>query len=264
MTARNTTNVARLRLPLFRSEPHPCPYLPGRTAQDVFTAEFDLSPALFGGLLERGFRRSGDVIYRPDCSGCRACISLRVPVAEFRPSRSQRRALRRNADVRVETGTPASTDEKWSAFAAYLRYQHDGSMSDARDDFDRFLYESPTESLEMVYRVGRRLAGVGLVDLASNAMSSVYFYFHPDFARRSLGVFGAIREIEECRRRGLDHWYVGYYVQDCSKMRYKADFRPFEMLGDGGRWVRFENETAAHSLVEGRIDGMGEPLNGTR
>lgn len=234
-----------MSLPLFRSDPHPCPYLPGRMAEDLFTVESRLEPARYKLMMDHGFRRSGRVVYRPACDGCSECVPIRVPVSEFAPSKSQRRVIRRNADIRVECGPPKSGDRKWSIFVEYLRYQHDGTMSEDREGFEQFLYASPTDTLEMTYYAGRRIVGVGLVDVGPTVMSSVYFYFDPGMARRSLGVFGATCEIDECRRRGLRHWYMGYYVRDCSRMSYKAAFRPCELLGPDGRWRRFEDAADA-------------------
>ena len=105
---------------MYRGQDHPCPYLPGRTARDVFTIEFEFDPRLYQALMQRGYRRSGLIVYRPDCEGCRECVSIRVPVAEFRPSRSQRRACRRNLDIRVEIDEPIPTDRKWRIYRDYL------------------------------------------------------------------------------------------------------------------------------------------------
>lgn len=137
----------------------------------------------------------------------------------------------------MEIAPPEPTDEKWRIYAAYLKYQHDGAMSDLRKDFERFLYDSPTETLEMVYCVGHRIVGVGIVDVCPRCLSSVYFYFDPNEARRSLGVYSILREIQACRQRDLRYWYAGYYVRDCSRMSYKADFHPHELLRPDGQWI---------------------------
>jgi arginine-tRNA-protein transferase len=157
-------------------------------------------------------------------------------VADFAASRSQRRAGRRNADVEVAIGPPALDGEKWRVYAAYLSHQHDGSMGGTREELEEFLYQSPTDSLEMVYRAAGRVIAVGIIDVCPHALSSVYFFFDPAEHRRSLGTFGALCEIEECRRRGRPYWYVGYYVRDCRRMNYKAGFRPCELLGEDGVW----------------------------
>lgn len=227
-----------LQLPLLAGPAHPCSYLPGRVAVNEFTITGDIAGADYQSLMNQGFRRSGDIIYRPTCPGCRECVPIRVPVEQFQPSRSQRRVLKKNRDVEVAAGSPEFTDEKWNVYASYLHAMHDGTMSDDRDDLEEFLYESPTSTLEMVYRIDGRLAAVGIVDVCPEALSSVYFFFDPAHARRSLGIFGALMEIEECRRRGLTYWYIGYYVRDCRQMNYKAQFRPHELLSEDGKWVR--------------------------
>ncbi len=225
-----------------RGPPHDCPYLPDRKAQNAYILSTSLPPEEYQGLMDRGYRRSGLVVYRPICTGCRECVPIRIPVAEFTPSRSQRRILRRNSDVQVRLGAPTITEEKHRLFVAYLRDQHDGSMSEEMASFEEFLYFSPTDTLEMTYFIDDRLVAVGIVDVCPEALSSVYFFFDPDFGRRSLGIFGGLCEIEECRRRGLIYWYLGYYIRDCGRMNYKAQFRPFELLVSPGRWLRQQEQ----------------------
>lgn len=209
-----------------------------------------LAPESYQRLMDAGFRRSGCIVYRPICEGCRECIPIRVPVRDFAPSRSQRRVQRRNADVRVTIDVPRATDEKWRLYHEYRLWQHDDVGGDEREDFEEFLYHSPLEeagrtfTLEMCYWIGERLAAVGIVDVCPDSLSSVYVYFDPIHAQRSLGVFSALCEIEECRRKGLAYWYVGYYVQDCRQMNYKAQYRPYELLGRDGVWRRPRAEGA--------------------
>lgn len=228
--------VAGLPLPLVRGERHPCSYLPGREAAELFLPVRLNDIATYQRLLEYGFRRAGMLFYRPDCPTCSACVPIRVPVERFRPSRSQRRVLRRNADVEIELGTPRSDDQRWELFVRYQRHQHDGEMLRTREDFERFLCESPIETVEMAYRIDGRLVGVGIVDVCPQALSSVYMYFDPVCARRSLGVFSGLCEIEECRRRGLPYWYLGYWIRGCRKMEYKDRFAPCERLDADGAW----------------------------
>lgn len=224
------------RIRLYKGEPHPCPYLPARTAEDQFALVDDLAPRDYQMLMDHGFRRSGRIVYRAACDGCIECVPIRVPVARFEPTRSQRRALRKNRDVKMEMATPVATDEKFSIYRAYLEYQHDGMMNGDRASFERFLYESPTHTWEMVYRIEGRIVGVGIVDQTPKCLSSVYFFFDPAFGRRSLGVYSALVEIDECRRRGLEYWYAGYYIRGCDRMNYKADYKPFELLTAEGTW----------------------------
>jgi arginine-tRNA-protein transferase len=230
----NSANAQSLTLHC--TPPRPCSYLEGRRAKEHFTLVSHLDGAAYEVLIDLGFRRSGLMVYRPACDDCNECVPLRIPVDHFSPSRSQRRVMRRNADVRVEIDTPRCTEEKWRLYLDYLEHQHEDNAGDTFMDFQAFLYTSPTETIEITYRVGDRIVAAGLVDVCPNCLSSVYLYFDPTHARRSLGVFGALCEIEECRRRGLTYWHVGLYVQQCPQMNYKAHFRPHERLGPDGVW----------------------------
>jgi arginyl-tRNA--protein-N-Asp/Glu arginylyltransferase len=217
--------------------PHECPYLPGKKATlRAFYAE-KLAPELYHGFLDASFRRSGLVIYQPVCQGCRACTPLRVPVHSFRPSRSQRRCERRNSDLRVCISRPRPSDEKYDLYRRYQTQRHGAAQSEERGAFEHFLYRSPVDTVEFTYvdEAGRLLA-VGICDLCPKSLSSVYFYFDPEEHRRGLGTYGALCEIEFARQHGIGHYYLGFWVRDCRKMRYKADFRPCEILHPDGCW----------------------------
>ena len=219
----------------------PCPYLPGR----LFRSEAYLAGKLDGGvyenLLAQGFRRSGQIVYRPRCRGCTECRQLRVLADQFKPSRSMRRVQRRNADIRVEIGDPTPTQEKFDIYLRYLDHQHDGSMSREYDSFVGFLYDSPMESREFCYFLGERLVGCSIADVCPTGFSSVYMYFDPDFAQRSLGTFSALWEIDYTKRRNLPYYYLGYFVAASKTMLYKSRFRPNEILVGSNRWMCFRD-----------------------
>jgi arginyl-tRNA--protein-N-Asp/Glu arginylyltransferase len=221
----------------FVSPEAPCPYLPGRLARhEVYRAD-QLEPASYDRLLARGFRRSGRVVYRPRCRGCAECRQIRILVDEFRPSTSQRRVLRRNADLRVKVDRPELDDAKVNLFHRYLDAQHDGSMSRGKESLREFLYDSPTDSFEFQYWLGSRLAGVSIADRVPSGLSSVYMYFDPELSSRSLGTYSVLWEIDYCRREKLPYYYLGYYVAGCTTMNYKARFRPLEVLIGEDRWL---------------------------
>lgn len=224
-----------LNRPLVRLGVHPCSYLPDRVASNLVDIA-PVSSAQYQVLMDNGFRRSGPVFYRPSCPQCRACVALRVPVDRFAQSRSQRRALRKNADVEVQCGPLIADDDRYDLYTRYQRIKHDDAMASDRADFERYFCYSPIDSMEMTFRVGGRLVGVSVVDLTPMSLSSVYFFYDPEESRRSLGVFSALCEIEECRRRGLPYWYLGLHVRGCRKMAYKTDFRPSEFLHPDGIW----------------------------
>jgi len=195
-----------------------------------------MAPDDYRLLMDLGWRRSGCLFYRPRCEGCRECVPIRVRTDAFRRSRSQRRVWRRNQDLDVVVGPPRLTDEKHELYARYLRQQHDGTMGEDREDMERFLYASPINTREICYRLGGRLVGVGIVDVSSTAVSTVYFYFDPDDHRRSPGTFSILWEIDWARRHGIAFYYLGYLVRGVRTMSYKARFRPHELLGPDGKW----------------------------
>lgn len=232
---------ARLRalvdsLGLQPSEPSPCPYLPGRESRLVLLRPQRFTPGLYHLFMDLNFRRLGEGIYRPQCDACHECRQLRLRVADFRASRAQRRCLRKNADVTAEMGPPEPTAEKHDLYRRYLAARHDGMMTGAWDEFETFLHETPSLTREVVYRVGSRLLGAGIVDLEPEAMSAVYFYFDPELASRAPGTFNVLWLVAECRRRGIPWLYLGYHVTGSPRMAYKAAFRPHEILGDDGEW----------------------------
>jgi leucyl-tRNA---protein transferase len=226
----------------------PCAYLPGRLAT-FRLLEMEEGATVSGlgyqRLLDAGFRRSGAIIYQPMCSGCRACVPLRVPVEGFQLSKSQRRVLRRNRDVVVQAGVPEATREKWELYERYQREWHQKALGNSDDvmEFVSFLYRSPIESVEFEYRdPWGKLLGVGIGDLCPASLLSVYFFFDPREARRSLGTFSVLFEIQWARDREMKYWYAGYWIQQCSAMAYKARFHPCEILGTDGMWREMKKE----------------------
>lgn len=229
------------RDPLAQADPHPCAYLPAHETQlRAFWAR-ELSGEEYQQALDAGFRRSGYVVYQPVCRGCRRCVSLRVPVAAFAPSKTQRRCWRKNADLQVHVGRPEPTQEKWHIYRRYQEQWHTRAggtgQPTAPAEFVETLYDSPTATREFVYRDGvGTLLAVGICDVTPLALSSVYFFFDPAYAARSLGTFGALCEIAWAREHALRYWYAGFWVHGCRKMEYKAAFRPHEILCGDGVW----------------------------
>ncbi len=215
---------------------HDCPYLPGREMKSRAFFANNLPPLTYDVLMAAGFRRSGKLIYQPVCTGCRACVPLRIPVDEFQPSKSQRRAVRRNDDLVIDSEPNRATDEKWQIYRRYATLWH-GEEGVNRPDFERFLYDSPVHSLDMTYRDGDgTLLAVGVLDVSPLTMSSVYFYFDPAHAKRGLGTVGAVRELDRAAELGLEFYYLGYAVAGCGAMSYKSQFRPHERLCTDGQW----------------------------
>jgi arginyl-tRNA--protein-N-Asp/Glu arginylyltransferase len=224
-------------LALEPSEPSPCPYLPGRDARLVALRPEGFAPVLYRQFLDLNFRRLGDLVYRPQCDGCGECRELRVDAGRFRPTRAQRRCLKRNADVTAGSGRPVPTAEKHAVYQRYLEARHDGHMDGSFEEFSEFLHAGASFTREVVFRLGERLVGAGVYDVTPHALSAVYFYFDPELAARSPGTLNVLWLIEECRRRSAQWLYLGYHVAASPRMAYKAGFHPHERLEDG-MWRR--------------------------
>jgi arginyl-tRNA--protein-N-Asp/Glu arginylyltransferase len=237
----------------YLTAPSPCPYLSGREERKVFTHLVgERAGALNDILTHGGFRRSQSIAYRPACEGCKACISVRVIVDEFRPTRNMRRVLERNVDVIGEMRVPAPTSEQFSVFRGYLDSRHrDGGMADMTVlDYAMMVEDSHVETRILEYR--RRgpdsrftergtgpLLAVALSDVLSDGLSMVYSFYDPDYAARSLGTFMILDHIERARHLGLAYVYLGYWVEGSQKMDYKGRFLPQERLLPD-KWTRFE------------------------
>ena len=216
---------------------HDCSYLPGRSARMRAFMCDALDPEIYHDLMDAGFRRSGRMIYQPVCAGCRECRAIRVPVERFAPSKSQRRAWRRNQDLIVTVAPPQPTQEKFHLYADYMAQWHRRPDEADPQSFVSFLYDSPVQSLEFSYRdASGRQVGVGICDVCARSLSSVYFYFAPSQAARRLGTFSTLWELDFARRRRLPWYYLGYWIKECAAMKYKSSFRPHEILRPDGVW----------------------------
>jgi len=224
-------------LDLYITPEHPCHYLPERQARTVFVdPALAMDEPLYTLLATHGFRRSGPHVYRPHCEGCQACVPLRVPVRGFKPNRTQKRVMKRDADLRTRL-LPAEFDpEHFALYGRYLAARHAGGGMDGEspDDYRQFLLSpwGKTSLLEM--RLDGRLMGVAVTDELGDALSAVYTFYDPDVEERSLGTYAVLMQIDEARRRGLSWVYLGYWIAESRKMSYKAQFRPFETLGTDG------------------------------
>jgi arginyl-tRNA--protein-N-Asp/Glu arginylyltransferase len=241
---------APFRFPrFFVTSPAPCPYLPGKTERKVFT---ELSGQHAGDLNDAlgriGFRRSQAVAYRPSCVDCAACVSVRVVAGEFSPNCTQKRMMKRHADLEVTACKPWATDEQYALLRRYLRARHpDGGMVGMDEsDFADMIEQSPVKTYVVEYREPARdgrpgqLVGACLTDQQGDGLSMIYSFFEPDDSiRRGLGTYIILDHIVRAGRAGLPYVYLGYWVENSRRMAYKARFRPLERLGPHG-WQRFD------------------------
>ncbi len=219
---------------LYSTELAPCPYLPDRQERRlVALVEPGDPPALVDLLSEAGFRRSQQALYKPACSGCRACVPVRIVVDGFVPRRTDRKVLNRNADVFANECPPVATSEQFELFKRYLAARHDdgGMASMARDAYVDMVESGVHGTTVVEFRdASGRLVGVSLTDRIASGLSGVYKFFEPDLERRSLGTFIILWHVQRAAELGLPYVYLGYWVRDCRKMTYKSRFAPLEAL----------------------------------
>ncbi len=231
-----------MRLDFYTTRPQPCSYLQDRQSTTLFAdPQARLDNGIYGRLIEHGFRRSGEYLYRPDCSGCDACIALRIPVADFAPSRGQRRTLRRNRDLEV-TSLPARYDEQqFQLYRRYIRSRHPGGGMDdpTPQGYLSFLSSSWSDTIFHEFRLENRPIAVAVADRLDSGLSAVYTYFDPDCAARSPGNYAILWLIQEARRRNLSWLYLGYWIRECPRMAYKNRYRPFEIYRND-TWEKLE------------------------
>lgn len=220
------------------TNPYSCSYLPGKLAcSEVVTPEHSIDISAYAKLIQTGFRRSGNYIYRPHCEHCQACLSVRVKAKSFTPKRFQRRAWKQHQHLQV-TAHPLHYDP--AHYALYQRYQTmrhagGGMDTDCREQYHNFLLQSHVDSMLIEFRDLDQLRMVSIIDLLPDGFSSVYTFFDPDIAHASFGTYSILWQIEQCRNLGMDYLYLGYWIQENRKMRYKINFQPLEVLLDG-RW----------------------------
>jgi len=219
-----------------------CPYLEGRLERKLFTGLRDENGQILNDTLtKQGFRRSQNVLYRPACSGCSACISVRIRVADFEPTKSQRRVIKKNSDLKRSSNAAWATEEQYDLFTTYLETRHaDGGMADMdMFEFAAMIEETPIRTRVVEYHIeedGRqKLHAACLTDILDDGLSMVYSFFDPVREKNSTGRFMILDHIQVAKEVGLDYLYLGYWVPGSAKMDYKADFSAVEMFVDG-KW----------------------------
>ncbi|MBF0265027.1 MAG: arginyltransferase [Gammaproteobacteria bacterium] len=223
-----------------------CNYL-DKQSQNVFL-DPTVAPSIieYQKLLELGFRRSGSNVYRPHCSKCNSCLSIRVDVANFSPRTSQKRCLKKNQDIYYQATISKFSQEHFDLYIKYLNSRHlgDGMDDSTEKDYMNFLGCSwgMTEFIEFRLKEDDKLVSVAVTDVVNNALSSVYTFFdiEPEYHKRSLGVFCILSQIEYAKSKNLDWVYLGYWIKENQKMSYKNQYKPAQVLFDN-QWLSLDN-----------------------
>jgi arginyl-tRNA--protein-N-Asp/Glu arginylyltransferase len=226
-------------LKVYTTYPHSCSYLENQEATTLFIdPRQEVDQHLYSSLSTLGFRRSGNHIYRPHCSHCNACIPARIPVNAFRPSRGQRRTVKRNRDLLVERTRDIRDEHAYQLYRRYIELRHsDGDMYPPdREQYESFLNNAWDCTRYFRFYDHQRLVAVAVVDVMLDGLSAIYTFFEPDEEQRSLGRYAILWQVEQAREMGLQYLYLGYWIRNCRKMAYKADYQPLELYLNN-RWT---------------------------
>ncbi|MDT4290323.1 arginyltransferase [Methylomonas sp. MO1] len=233
-------------IPIWLDSGHACGYLDDRLARSGFVhPSVEMDTALYSQLIVQGFRRSGDHVYKPYCETCQACVPTRLPVQAFQPDRKQKRCIKRNEQTRIVVKDAEFDPRHFQLYQRYLNARHDKPGEDTEttpDDYIKFLGSSWCDTMFVEFLIGGQLAGVAVVDVVTDGLSAVYTFFDPDFADYSPGVYAVCWQIETAKQLGLEYVYLGYWIKDCRKMRYKIDYQPLSGLIDG-QWQAISKQT---------------------
>jgi arginine-tRNA-protein transferase len=216
----------------------------GRIARSqVVELESEIDETLYSDLIRHGFRRSGTHIYRPNCDHCVACKSIRIPVAEFQPNRSQRRTTRKYDDLVVTIREPFFSEEHYALYKRYQRTRHENGGMDSNDvvQYKDFLVDSDVTTCMVEFRTANSSADlrmVSIVDLLDDGLSAVYAFYDPG-AGQSYGTFNVLWQIGHALSLSKQYVYLGYWIEQCQKMSYKTKFQPNELFLEG-KWSRFQ------------------------
>jgi arginine-tRNA-protein transferase len=220
-------------LSFFLSTSHECSYLPDREAASlVADPSLPLETQNYSELIQLGFRRSGNMAYRPHCTNCHACIAIRIPVMSFHPSRSQRRIWKKNTDLDFVSLPFDFHEEHYRLYRKYQAMRHSGGSMDI-DDREKYINFFAADDLEtrlVEFRYEDELLCVAVIDWLPGGLSSMYTFFDPDHANRGLGVYAILWQIMKAREIGLEHVYLGYWIEECTKMSYKTKYRPYQLF----------------------------------
>jgi arginine-tRNA-protein transferase len=224
---------------IFLSMPHPCSYLPGRTAMSLFLDPRQaLDSQQYAEFVQLGFRRSGNLVYRPHCRECNACLPARIPVDRFQPDRGQRRVWHRNQDLTVIATPPRFDTEHFLLYQRYQAVRHSGGGMDDPDPskYIDFMSSKYIDSVFYEFRLADKLLGVAVTDILPDGLSAMYTFFEPDENRRALGVYAVLWQVAQARAQQRPWLYLGYWIRECAKMAYKGNYRPLEIFHQG-HWI---------------------------
>lgn len=238
-------------IPLYLTQEHPCSYLEHELAQSLFVhPSFKITTAQYGHLIKQGFRRSGNEVYTPHCARCSACIPVRLTVADFKPDRNQKRCLNKNLNTQAIIKPAVFCQDHFDMYLRYQAYKHgDGSMAHfGPDDYIHFLGSLWCNTCFVEFSIDDELAAIAVIDQLDDAWSAVYTFFEPKFSNYSLGVYAILWEIKQTKLRQHEFLYLGFWIKNCQKMAYKANYRPIQLFIDN-QWTEIPDKALVNEIL---------------
>ena len=235
-----TSILDKMELELFEANNGNCPYLENRQWHSYTFRADKLENRVYESLIAMGFRRSGNYFYKNNCPSCEECVSIRLRVDQFLPSKSQKRVWKKNQDLKVSWHAAEFDEEGFLLYQRYSQTKHQTQTSEKT--YRDFLINTAVHTIMMRYSLGSKLIAIGWVDLLHNSLSSVYFAYEAEFSKRSLGVFSVLKEVELAEQLNKTFLHLGFWVKNCQTMSYKQQYQPHELLLNGV-WVGNRAET---------------------
>lgn len=235
-------DAALQKIQFYVTAPYSCGYIRGRLAQSLIAAPHHLIDAnVYSELIQFGFRRSGKFAYRPHCENCEACVPVRIPVASFQPSRSQRRAGKQHSKLSANVMPVEFREEHFRLYQAYqlARHTEEPAEQDTDEQYRSFLVQSNVETRLIEFRQDGVLKMVSVVDLVADGISAVYTFYDATDVACSYGTYSVLWQVEWARQLGKPYLYLGYWIAESRKMAYKQKFSPLQALR-GGEWLPLE------------------------
>jgi len=231
-----------MNVQLFKGTELSCSYLPDIFSQNLVLHPLEtLDPKKYELFLLNGFRRSGDMVYMPECPNCKACKAIRLAISDFKLNRNQKRIFKKNQDIKIKLNEQDLTEEQFDLYQRYTKIRHqEGGMAESSFEATEQFFKATWGQVRFIeFRLAGKLVAMAVTDLMPTALSAVYTFFDPEYQKRSLGVFGILKQFEICQQLDLDYLYLGYWIKNCRKMQYKQDYKPAQILNHKV-WVTLE------------------------
>jgi arginine-tRNA-protein transferase len=230
------------KIQFYVTAPYTCSYLSNQLAQSIIaTPQHLVDGHQYSGLIQQGFRRSGKFVYRPHCENCNACIPVRLPVADFQASRSQKRAYKQHQNLDTSVSTLFFDEAHFALYKAYQIARHEGNaQEETAEQYRNFLVQSNVDSLFVSFTLDGVLKIVSVVDIVEDGVSAVYTFYDTEDTKASYGTYSIMWLIAWCKQLKLPYLYLGYWIKNSQKMAYKENYGPQEALIDG-EWLKIKH-----------------------